>query len=89
MDNVQGQLSNMIFKNRQNIINLIEQKGYHNFYISHLGIQAEPKTTFIFNGNQIEVGITGIYEITNTHINSLYFLKDESNVIIDYIITFK
>lgn len=55
-----------------------------NSEIYHLGIQAKPKTVFIMNGKEFEIGITGIYEIEQIFITSLYFNKDINNVIIDY-----
>ena len=57
-----------------------------NSEIYHLGIQAKPKTVFIMNGKEFEIGITGIYEIEQVFITSLYFNKDINNVIIDYVI---
>lgn len=58
----------------------------NNSTIRHLGIQAEPNTVFVMNGEEFEIGTTGIYEIEQVFITSLYFNKDINNAIIDYVI---
>lgn len=56
-------------------------------YIKHLGIQAEVGTFVYINKELFEIGKTGIYEITNCEVNSIYFENDtDKNYIIDYII---
>ena len=57
-----------------------------NIDVYHLGIQAKPGTIFIMNGKEFEIGITGIYEIEQIFITSLYFNKNIDNAIIDYVI---
>lgn len=52
----------------------------------HLGIQAEPETIVIIDGKEFEIGITGIYEIEQTNLLSLYFKSDIRRAIIDYVI---
>lgn len=58
-------------------------------YVKHLGIQTEVSTIVYINNKPYEVGKTGIYEIGNTEIKSIYFSKDtDVYTIIDYIIEF-
>lgn len=54
--------------------------------IIHLGIQAEPGSIIAINNKEIEIGQTGIYEIYNIILTSLYFKEDVFNIIIDYTI---
>lgn len=54
--------------------------------VVHLGVQVEPGTMIVINNKEIEIGQTGIYEIYNTKITSLYFKNDVSNVLIDYVV---
>lgn len=56
-------------------------------YVSHIGIQTDIKNYVYINGEEYEIGKTGIYEIGNTEINSIYFAQDtDENSIIDYTI---
>lgn len=56
-------------------------------YVKQIGIQAEVSTMFYINKELYEIGKTGIYEIGNTEITSIYFENDvNENTIIDYII---
>ena len=54
-----------------------------------IGIQGPTGLMMSINGEQIKVGKTGIYEIGNTKITSLYFLQDvDNNTLIDYTLEF-
>lgn len=56
-------------------------------YISHIGVSALPGTRFYLNYNLFEVGDSGMFELHNVKITSIYFLSQtEPNTIIDYII---
>lgn len=56
-------------------------------YVSHIGIQTKPGRYVWINREKYEIGTTGIYEIGNTQISSLYFEDDvNKNTIIDYVI---
>ena len=56
-------------------------------YIKHIGIQTDVRNYIYINGKEYEIGKTGIYEIGNTEINSIYFAQDtDENSIIDYTI---
>ena len=56
-------------------------------YVSHLGIQTDIRNYIYINGKKYEIGKTGIYEIGNAEITSLYFAQDtDENSIIDYTI---
>lgn len=52
----------------------------------HLGIQAESGTIVIIDGKEFEIGITGMYEIEQINLLSLYFKNDIKRAIIDYVI---
>ena len=56
-------------------------------YVSHIGIQTDIKNYIYINNKEYEIGKTGIYEIGNTEITSIYFTQDtDENSIIDYTI---
>lgn len=56
-------------------------------YIKHIGISAKPGTKFYLNNDLFEIGETGMYELHNVKITSIYFASQtETNTIIDYII---
>ena len=56
-------------------------------YVSHIGIQTDIRNYIYINGKEYEIGKTGIYEIGNTEITSIYFAQDtDENSIIDYTI---
>ena len=56
-------------------------------YVNHIGIQTDVKNYIYINGKEYEIGKTGIYEIGNTEITSIYFAQDtDENTIIDYTI---
>lgn len=52
----------------------------------HLGIQCHSGSIVILNNNEIEIGMTGKYEIEKINISSLKFLNKENDAIIDYVI---
>ena len=56
-------------------------------YVKHLGIQNSVSSYVYINGDRREIGRTGIYELTNTEIKSIYFEEDtDYDAIVDYII---
>lgn len=79
------------FEANQELINLIQQDAIKEIkYVKHLGIQANENTFLRINGEEREIGKTGIYEIGNTEINSIYFIDNtEADVIIDYTVILK
>lgn len=52
----------------------------------HLGIQCHSGSIVILNNNEIEIGMTGKYEVEKINVLSLKFLNKENNAIIDYVI---
>ena len=55
--------------------------------IWHLGVQTDVRNFIRVNGQEVEIGKTGIYEIGNTEVTSLQFVQDvDENTIIDYVI---
>ena len=85
-----GQLLGPFIAN-QELIELIQQDAIGQIeYVKHLGIQADVRTYVSINNEIVEIGKTGIYEIGNTEITSLYFLEDtDDNAIVDYTIILK
>ena len=54
-------------------------------YINHLGIQTDKDRIIYVNGKEVQVGRTGIYELVNCAITSLYFAEDTDRyTIVDY-----
>lgn len=89
MDNnmYMGQLVGPFSANEELYDKVIEDAGTAILHIKHLGIQAEVSTIIFINGEEREIGKTGIYEIGNTEVTSLYFKEDmDKNTIIDYTI---
>lgn len=84
------------FNAKQELFDLIKNNSIEDFsYISHIGIQMYNHTSPIpgegtmvyINKDAYEIGKTGIYEIGNTKITSIYFSDDvDENTIIDYVI---
>lgn len=63
------------------------KEGWNCYFVKHLGVETDKNTIIYINGNSTIVGRTGIYEIGNTEITSIYFDKDtKDNTIIDYIV---
>ena len=55
--------------------------------VSHIGIQTDVRNYIYINNKEYEIGKTGIYEIGNTEITSIYFSQNvDENTIIDYTI---
>lgn len=78
------------FTKDQEIYTLIKQDCLSTIaYISHLGIQTVTGdvVTVNINGETIEIGNTGMYEIRDTEVTSIIFNQDmDENTIIDYVI---
>ena len=83
----QGQLKGP-FSVNQELYDLIKQDAAADFEtVQHLGIQCEKDNIVIINGTERMIGRTGIYELMNTEISSIYFAQDvDLNTIIDYTI---
>lgn len=79
------------FTANENLIELIQQDAIGEIdYVKHLGIQTDIGTFVSINNNIVEIGKTGIYEIGNTEVNSIFFLENtDDNSIIDYTIILK
>lgn len=57
------------------------------YCVKHIGVQTDVRNVILINGEEREIGKTGIYEIGNTEITSIQFPIDvDKNTIIDYII---
>lgn len=76
------------FSTTDEIMNKIRENAAVKFSrVSHLGIQTDVRNFVIINGEEVEIGKTGIYEIGNTEITSIRFKQDvDKNTIIDYTI---
>lgn len=82
------------FKKNDELYTYIEQNTNGQLdYVSHIGIQMDNHTSSIpgegimiyINNKAYEIGKTGIYEIGNTKITSLYFSDAvDDKTIIDY-----
>lgn len=72
----------------ENLFNkIVENANIPMTWVSHLGIQAEVGQIVYINNEPYEIGKTGIYEVTNVEINSIYFENDvDHHTIIDYTI---
>lgn len=94
MNGYQGQIRavdqpNQCFLANQNISSLIAvaSQGHYLGYISRLGIDTTPNSRVSINGQVIQIGQTGIYEVNDVYITSIFFLQDSSrNTFIDYIL---
>ncbi len=85
-----GQLLGPFKANEELYNKIIADAAYPVLYINHLGIQTDIRNFVYINGNKYEIGKTGIYEVGNTEITSIYFESDtDDNSIIDYSITCK
>lgn len=72
------------FNSSQNLFELIQAEAAGPIKkIKHLGIQAKPGTLFNIDGKRVYVGLTGMYEIYDIEISTLY-VKNTDNIIIDY-----
>ena len=79
------------FTANEELMDLIQQDAIGEIdYVKHLGIQVETPTIVRINNSDVEIGKTGIYEIGNTKVTSIYFIEDtDNNTIIDYTIILK
>lgn len=80
-----GQIKGPFSENQEIITSIVEP----NYYVKQIGISTKPLKSYflIINGEEYEIGYTGMYEIGNTKITSLYFLQDmEEDTIIDYVL---
>lgn len=71
----------------QNEISYLSKIGVHyvNFFDLDLSGQYIPKIIVIINGIEFQIGKTGILELEDTNITSIYFLNDtDDRVYIDY-----
>lgn len=85
-----GQLCGPFFANEE-LYNLIEEQAATDIlYIMHLGISTKKDTMVYINGELYQIGKTGMYEVGNTKITSIYFQEDtDNNTIIDYTVLTK
>lgn len=84
---VTGQLKGPFQENQELIEKIKEDSAIESFYVKHLGVQTEVGYYIYINNKEFEIGKTGIYEIGNTKISSLYFKQNtDENSIIDYVI---
>ena len=87
---INGHMGQLVgpFKARQELYHLIEEDAYVNImYVEQIGIQTRVGTLIYVNHEPVEIGKTGIYEIGNTEITSLYFDQDTDNhTIVDYVV---
>lgn len=67
---------------------VIKNKFKGNFgYISRVGIQSRYQTKVAINGKEFIIGLSGMLDIRNVQITSLYFMHDVSDLtIVDCII---
>lgn len=80
-----GQLIGPFKANEELYTRIKEDAATAILYVHHLGIQAPIGTIIYINKKPYEIGKTGLYEIGNTRINSLYFQSDtDNNILIDY-----
>lgn len=84
---VTGQLKGPFQANQELMEKIKKDSAIESFYVKHLGIQTEVGYYIYINSKEFEIGKTGIYEIGNTQVSSLYFKQDtDENSIIDYVI---
>lgn len=83
----QGQLKGPFIANEE-IMDLIRAAAAVEVdYVWHLGVQTDVRAMIKINGQEIEIGKTGMYEIGNTEITSIVFIENtDENSIIDYVI---
>lgn len=84
---VTGQLKGPFKANQELIEKIKEDSAIDSLYVKHLGVQTDIGYYIYINNQEFEIGKTGIYEIGNTEILSLFFKQDtDENSIIDYTI---
>lgn len=76
------------FKAKEELFDKIQEDAYVKVeFVNQIGIQVEKDTIVYINKKPVQVGRTGIYEIGNTEITSIYFEADtDKYAIIDYTI---
>lgn len=90
----QGQIrasdqSNGYFQAEANIISLITNacNNQYNGFVQRIGIEAPEGTFITINGESIQIGKTGLYEVNNAYITSLTFVENSTKeAVVDYII---
>lgn len=86
--NINGYTSQLIgpFEENEELFEKINDNAIEKVaYINHLGIQTDVSNYVYINGEKYEIGKTGIYEIGNAKVTSLYFAQNvDNNTIIDY-----
>lgn len=86
--NVNGYTSQLIgpFEENEELFEKINDNAIEEVaYVNHLGIQTDVSNYVYINGEKYEIGKTGIYEIGNAKVTSLYFAQNvDNNTIIDY-----
>lgn len=74
------------FSINQDIISILKER-YNFSKIIKIGIQTKTGNKFIINHEEIEMGKTGIYEVSDVDIDSLTFMQNENELtIIDFIV---
>lgn len=83
----QGQLVGP-FEAGDGLFKYIQEQASVDFdFVSHLGIQTKVGSSVFINGEEFEIGKTGIYEIWDARITSISFAQDvDKNTIVDYTI---
>lgn len=66
------------FERLEEITNIIKEKYPDFISIIKLGIQAPVAHICYINNNLVEIGKTGILELENVKVSSLYFNQDEA-----------
>ena len=86
--NINGYTSQLIgpFEENEELFEKINDNAIEEVaYVNHLGIQTDVSNYVYINGEKYEIGKTGIYEIGNAKVTSLYFAQNvDNNTIIDY-----
>ena len=82
-----GQLRGPFTANQELCDLIVEQAAYPVSCVSHIGVQSDIGSIIYINEEPYEIGKTGIYEIGNTEIVSIYFDSNkDNNTVIDYTI---
>lgn len=64
------------FEIRQDLIPIIRKQCSDFHFVTRLGISAVDGDMVSINGEVFEIGKTGMFEVKNINISSIYFLKD-------------
>ena len=74
------------FKAGQDLVTLLKESFTFTTVVK-LGIQTKTGNKCRINGQEIEIGNTKIYEISNVDVDSVIFLQDEKeSTIVDFIV---